>query len=84
VHTTRTIYYSVAIRSVSKREEFIFGSSPEILKPYFTIDLYGEYRFDKKIKLFLDLKNITGKQYFDILGYNSKRFNFTTGVSFEL
>jgi vitamin B12 transporter len=75
---------STQIRSVSKREEFIYGSSPETLKGYTTIDLYGEYQFGKLIKAFVDLKNITDKQYFDILGYNSRRFNFITGVSFQL
>jgi vitamin B12 transporter len=84
VQATKAFYYCVATRSVSKREEFIYGSLPQILKAYFTIDLYGEYKFDGKIKLFLDLKNVAGKQYFDILGYNSKKFNFTTGVSFQL
>lgn len=84
VQTTKQFFYSIAVHSVSKREEFIYGSKPEVLKSYFTIDLYGEYRFAKEARLFLDLKNITGRQYFDILGYNSKRFNFTTGVSFQL
>jgi len=84
VQETNSFFYSIAIHSVSKREEFIYGSAPEILRSYFTIDLYGEYKFDKKIKIFLDLKNLTGKQYFDILGYNSRKFNFTTGVSFQL
>ncbi|HEY6063655.1 MAG TPA: hypothetical protein VIV35_08610, partial [Chitinophagaceae bacterium] len=67
-----------------KREEFIYGSTPEKLKGYITVDLYGEYIFSKPVKVFIDLKNITNKKYFDIPGYNSKRFNFTTGVSFQL
>lgn len=84
VQTTKAIYYSVALRSVSKREEFVYGANPEIMPAYFTIGVYGEYKFGKTTKLFLDLKNITGQQYFDILGYNSRKFNFTTGVSFQL
>ncbi|NOT51391.1 MAG: TonB-dependent receptor [Chitinophagaceae bacterium] len=84
VQATKAFYYSVAIRSVSKREEFIYGAAPEILRAYFTIDLYGEYKFDKNAKLFLDLKNLFNQQYFDILGYNSRKFNFTGGVSFQL
>ncbi len=48
------------------------------------MDVYGEYKFTKKFKAFVDLKNITNKRYFDILGYNSKKFNFTTGVNFLL
>lgn len=84
VQTTKAIFYSIALHSVSKREEFIYGAKPEMMKAYFTVDLYGEYKFGKAVKWFLDLKNITGQQYFDILGYNSRKFNFTTGVSFQL
>lgn len=84
VQATKAIFIQAQARSVSKREEFIYGSTPEILKAYTTIDLYGEYKFDKVFRLFLDLKNITNKEYFDIRGYNSRRFNFTTGVRFQL
>jgi vitamin B12 transporter len=84
VQVTKTIFISTQIHSVSKREEFIYGSKPETLKGYTTIDLYGEYKFGKTAKLFLDLKNITNKQYFDFLGYNARKFNFTAGISFQL
>jgi len=84
VQATKAIFIRAQARSISKREEFIYGSSTEILKAYTTIDLYGEYKFDKVFRLFLDLKNITNKEYFDIRGYNSRRFNFTTGVRFQL
>jgi vitamin B12 transporter len=84
VQVTKALFVSTQIHSVSKREEFIYGGVPEILKAYTTIDLYGEYKFAKNIKLFLDLKNVTNKQYFDFLGYNARKFNFTTGVSFQL
>lgn len=81
---TTKLFISTQLRAVSKREEFIYGASPETLKSYFTIDLYSEYKFNKKFKAFADLKNITNKEYFDIPGYNSRRFNFTAGVSFTL
>lgn len=84
IQATKAIFIRAQARSVSKREEFIYGSSPETLKAYTTIDLYGEYKFDKVFRLFLDLKNITNKEYFDIRGYNSRKFNFTTGVRFQL
>jgi vitamin B12 transporter len=84
IQATKTIFVSTQIHSVSKREEFIYGSTPQTLKAYTTIDLYGEYKFGKAAKLFLDLKNITNKQYFDFLGYNSRKFNFTTGIIFQL
>lgn len=84
VQATKAFYYGITMRSASKREEFIYGAKPETLKAYLTIDVYGEYRFDKKAKLFLDLKNLFDQEYFDIRGYNSRKFNFTTGISFQL
>ncbi len=77
-------FVSTQIHAVGKRDEYVYAGVPEILKGYTTIDLYGEYKFAKDAKLFLDLKNITNKLYFDFLGYNTRRFNFTTGVSFQL
>jgi vitamin B12 transporter len=84
LQASKNIYFSTQMRSVSKREEFIFGSPPETLRAYTTIDLYSEYKFEKLVRIWLDLKNITNKEYFDILGYNSRRFNFVLGVSFGL
>jgi vitamin B12 transporter len=84
IQATKALFVSTHIHSVSKREEFIYGSLPEILKAYTTVDLYSEYKFGKTAKLFLDLKNITNKQYFDFRGYNARRFNFTLGVNFQL
>jgi vitamin B12 transporter len=83
-YVTRGLFIRAQLRAVNKREEFIYGASPEIQKGYATIDLYGEYMFSKKIKAFVDLKNITNKKYFDIPGYNSRRFNFVTGLGFNL
>ncbi len=84
VQSTDKFYYSILIHSVSKREEFIFGAVPEVMKAYMTIDLYGEYRFDKRIKIFLDLKNFNNNEHVDILGYNSKKSNVMLGVNFQL
>lgn len=50
---------------------------------YYTLDLFTAYNL-KKIRVFVDLHNITNQQYFDIVGYNSKRFNMMTGVSVNL
>ena len=80
----KKLFLSAQVRAVSKREEFVYGSHPSILDGYATVDLYGEYKLEKIIKLFVDLKNVTDTEYFDILGYNSRRFNFTIGVCFRL
>jgi vitamin B12 transporter len=77
-------FTSVRAHVVSKREEFVYGSAPEELKGYALVDLYGEYKFDAKVKLYLDLKNVLNKKYVDFMGYNTKKFNFTIGVGFQL
>jgi vitamin B12 transporter len=72
------------LRAVSKRQEFIYGSSPETENGYAVLDLYGEYNFAGQFKLFLDLRNITNTVYFDFPGYNCRKFNFITGIRFNL
>jgi len=84
IQLTKELFISTHIRSLSKREEFIYGSSPETIAGYAIADMYGEYKFGKAIRVFLDLKNITNKVYFDIPGYNTRKFNFITGLSFQL
>ncbi|MBC7947871.1 MAG: TonB-dependent receptor [Chitinophagaceae bacterium] len=81
---TNALYVSTQVRIVGERQEYVYGGAPTIAEAYATIDLYGEYAFGNKIKLFLDLKNITNKEYFDFPGYNSRRFNFMAGVNFNL
>lgn len=62
------------------KNPFDFGPSEQ--PHYYTIDFFTSYTF-RKIRLFVDLKNITDQQYFDIVGYNSKRFNMMAGLSFN-
>jgi vitamin B12 transporter len=84
MYASSNLFLSTAAKWTGKRFESVFGSSPVVLDSYYTIDVYSEYKFKKWGKLFLDLKNVTDQKYFDILGYNSKRFNFTAGISFSL
>ncbi|MCW3117297.1 MAG: hypothetical protein JWM28_1379 [Chitinophagaceae bacterium] len=81
---TKSFFVSALLHSVSQREEFIYGSSPAILKGYTTIDLYGAYQLGRKFTVFADFRNITDKKYFDWLGYNAKRFNFMVGINARL
>lgn len=49
---------------------------------YYTLDLFTAYDL-KQIRLFVDLHNITDQLYFDIVGYNTRRFNMISGGSFN-
>jgi vitamin B12 transporter len=71
-----------SFRYVGNRLKNPFDFGPSEQPHYYTIDFFTSYSI-KKIKLFIDLRNITDQQYFDIVGYNSKRFNMMGGLSFN-
>jgi vitamin B12 transporter len=76
---TKNFYTSAHLKAVSRSFEGQFGAPPIALKGYYLVDVYGEYR-QKQFKFFTDFQNITDQKYFDIRGFNSKRFNFTVGI----
>lgn len=76
---TPALFVSVTGKYVGQRFEQV-----KPMGDYYTLDLYGEYKFGNLLKIFAGFRNITDYQYFDILGYNSRRFNFNTGVIFNL
>jgi vitamin B12 transporter len=82
-HFTRKIFTSLNMRAVGRREEYVYAGAPEELKGYVTADLYGEFRMNENARVYLDLRNITNKQYFEFLGYNARRFNVTAGINFQ-
>jgi vitamin B12 transporter len=71
---------STLVKYAGKRWEPVYLSAPKQLDDYLTIDLSGLYRIGDKYQFFADLKNITDRKYFEVLGYNARRFNFTTGL----
>lgn len=78
------IFTHVQFNSIGDRWEFLYGAAPAQLNRYITVNWSTQYQISPKLRLFLDLKNITNKEYFDILGYQSRRFNFMTGLQFSL
>ncbi len=72
-----------SFKYVGSRLKNPFDFGPAEQAHYYTIDVFTSYTI-KKIKLFVDLRNITDQEYFDIVGYNSKRFNMMAGLSFNL
>jgi vitamin B12 transporter len=78
---SKSLYASIGIRTVGKRFEAVFNGAPVELDPYFTWDAYASYQVLKQLKAFVDLKNLTNEKFFDVYGYNSRRFNFMAGLS---
>jgi vitamin B12 transporter len=83
---SNNLYVSTNLRSIGKRTDRFYNSTTfktesVILNDYTTLDFYVEYKFTRKIKAYIDLRNLTNTQYFDIQGYNSRRFNFMAGLN---
>jgi vitamin B12 transporter len=72
------------VKYVGERQEPVYNAAPKPLTSYVTIDLSGQYHFNQQIRAFADLRNITNAAYFDVLGYNNRRFNFTVGLAVRL
>lgn len=80
---TPALYVSASGKYITSRvDPSTFPTT--ILGDYYTVDLYGEYKFGNLLKIFAGFRNITDYQYFELAGYNSRRFNFTTGISVNL
>jgi vitamin B12 transporter len=77
-------FVSAHLRSVSKFFEPQYAAAPIEINGYYTLDLYGEYKPSDKVRLFADFQNMTNQRYFDLWGFNSRRFNCSAGISLNL
>ncbi len=77
---TKKLYLSSSLHAVGKRYEGQFEALPVELKGYSTIDVYAGLSVRSSLYLFADLRNITNEKFFDVLGYNARKFNMTAGV----
>ncbi|MGI8583870.1 MAG: TonB-dependent receptor plug domain-containing protein [Chitinophagaceae bacterium] len=80
----KNLIVSSHFKTVSKFYEPQFAAAPYQLKGYYTIGFYGEYKLNKKFKIFADFQNITDQKYFDVRGFNSRRFNINAGINLNL
>ncbi len=72
-----------SFRFVGTRLKGQYDAGPVTQPSYYTIDLYAGYEFAKYLRAFVDLRNLTNQQYFDIVGYNSRKFNIMAGLQFN-
>ena len=84
VWVTRKLYTGTSLRVAGDRLEPVYASAPVVLDRYYTVDLYGEYKVKDNVRVFADFKNITDQEYFEVLGYNTRGFNFMGGVRVNL
>ena len=71
---------NIGIQTIGKRFEAVYAGAPIEMPAYYTWNIYSSYKICKKAKAFVDLKNITNEKYFEVNGYNSRRFNAITGI----
>ncbi|WP_166437030.1 TonB-dependent receptor plug domain-containing protein [Niastella caeni] len=75
------LYVSASGKYVSNRYDVGGYQMADVaLADYFLLGAYAEYKFPKYVKMFVDARNITDKQFFDIQGYNSIPFMINGGI----
>ncbi|HVY74503.1 MAG TPA: TonB-dependent receptor [Puia sp.] len=72
-----------SFKYVGDRPKGTYDIGPDPMPHYYTIGFFAAYQFPH-VRLFADLQNLTNQQYFDVYGYNSKRFNMMAGVNLSL
>ena len=80
IRPTAKLYVNATLLLNGRRQEPINGARPVDLAAYQTLDVHGSYRLRNNLNVYADLRNITNAQYADILGYNTRGFNFTVGL----
>jgi len=90
---TLTGNYNIGDKILFKAEIFANGSSkalvetngvlgPQTIKSFVDANLGIEYRYRKRLGLFLKLNNIAASQYYRYYNYPSYRFNAMLGISY--
>lgn len=83
-YTNKKLSASLNGRYISKRYDVAgYAVKDELLKSYFLLNAYAEYKLKESLKFFADAQNITNKQFYDLRGFNSIPFMITAGVTFD-
>lgn len=83
-------FISTNVYNYGKRTDAFFNmstftSEAITLKSYLLWNLYAEYAFvPARLKVFVDIKNILDKDYYEVYGYGTQGFNLMAGFRFKL
>lgn len=86
---TKALYANVQFNLIGERKDVYFApptyAQQDItLKGYALLNFYAEYALlNSRLNVFADLRNILGKDYSDIYGYNTAGFNAYGGIRFR-
>jgi vitamin B12 transporter len=81
---TPKFFASIHGRFAGRRFEPRFMAVPVEVDAYTVFDLYGEYKFNQRLRVFLDLKNIFDKEYVDISGFTTRPMNLMVGATIRM
>jgi len=70
-----------SFRFVGTRMKGEYDAGPAQMPQYYTLDFYAAYNATKQVRVFADIRNITDQTYFDVIGYNSRKSNYSIGIT---
>ena len=81
-------FISTSFQSLSERFDQVYDANFSLvnvsMKAYVLWDAYAEYGFTERVKLFVDVRNITGSKFQEVYGYRSPGLNGYVGVRLNL
>ena len=82
---TKSLTLSATVKHASNRRDVGgYQLADVMLDGYSLLGAHASYNFNKNFGAFADFQNITGKKFFDAMGYNSIPFMSTAGVTVQL
>jgi vitamin B12 transporter len=83
------LYTSLNFRNYSERHDAYFDlqsftTQTVVNGAYQLLDAYAEYKFNKQLRLFVNLNNLLDENYQEIAGYSTMGANFIAGISFQI
>ena len=84
LHPNQSWTITPSVRYVGKRLKGLYDAGTDYLSAYTLFDCSFNYLLNKQFNAFLDLRNITNKTYYDVPGYNNRRFNTMIGVRYAM
>lgn len=81
----KNLFISLSGKSVGQRFDVGgYKKQDALLKSYFIMNGYAEFKCNKNLKVFADVQNIFNTKFFDIRGYNAIPTMITLGVTLNL
>lgn len=82
----KSVYVSLNVKNFGRRNDAYFDPNtfttvPVQLDAFRLLDVYAEKRFNEKVTLFAEARNLLNQDYYEVYGYAVQRLNVTVGIS---